>query len=117
MSASTTPVASAPEAGQTNTAPATPPAASAAQTNTPPADTTKMASGGETNSDSGSDRKIQWVAIGIFALTMISLAMKAVYYQRAIKLQEYDKNNTTKKLKELEKNVRAVRKDKYEAST
>lgn len=64
-----------------------------------------------------SNEKIQWVAIGIFALTMIALGYKAMYYNKAIRNLGSINNNTTNKLKELEKNIRAVRGDKYEASS
>ena len=63
------------------------------------------------------NEKIQWVAIGIFALTMIALGYKALYYNKAIRNLGSINNNTTNKLKELEKNIRAVRGDKYETSS
>ena len=63
------------------------------------------------------NERIQWVAIGIFALTMIALGYKALYYNKAIRNLGSINNNTTNKLKELEKNIRAVRGDKYETSS
>ena len=95
-----TPPAPAPAA-----APAPAPAAEAPAT--PPAET--FEDGGSIGSD-----KIQWVAIGIFALTMIALGYKALYYNKAIRNLGATNNNTTKKMNELEKNIRAVRGDKYE---
>lgn len=73
----------------------------------------------ESFEDGGSikNERIQWVAIGIFALTMIALGYKAMYYNKAIRNLGSINNNTTNKLKELEKNIRAVRGDKYEASS
>ena len=71
--------------------------------------TTTLESGGSFNTD-----KIQWVAIGIFSLTMIALVYKAVYYKKAISFLNNDNKSTQTKLKELEQNVRAIRKDKYE---
>lgn len=94
-----TPPAPAPAA-----APAPAPAAAPA---TPPAEA--FEDGGSIGSD-----KIQWVAIGIFALTMIALGYKALYYNKAIRNLGATNNNTTKKMNELEKNIRAVRGDKYE---
>jgi hypothetical protein len=52
----------------------------------PTSDSSSYADGGETSSSD----KIQWVAIGIFALTMISLAYKSIYYNRAIKNYRQD---------------------------
>jgi hypothetical protein len=63
------------------------------------------------------NERIQWVAIGIFALTMIALGYKALYYNKAIRNLGSINNNTTNKLKELEKNIRALRGDKYETSS
>jgi hypothetical protein len=63
------------------------------------------------------NERIQWVAIGIFALTMIALGYKALYYNKAIRNLGSINNNTTNKLRELEKNIRAVRGDKYETSS
>jgi hypothetical protein len=63
------------------------------------------------------NERIQWVAIGIFALTMIALGYKALYYNKAIRNLGSINNNTTNKLKELEKNIRAVRGDKYETNS
>ena len=84
-----------------------------AETPTPaPAPAESFEDGGSVSND-----KIQWVAIGIFALTMIALGYKAMYYNKAIRNLGSINNNTTNKLKELEKNIRAVRGDKYEASS
>jgi hypothetical protein len=77
-----------------------------------PAPAESFEDGGSVSND-----KIQWVAIGIFALTMIALGYKAMYYNKAIRNLGSINNNTTNKLKELEKNIRAVRGDKYEASS
>jgi hypothetical protein len=96
-------------------------AAAAATTPTPTTPTTPVAdttpstpvttfeSGGSVNTD-----KLQWVAIGIFSLTMIALVYKAVYYKKAISFLNNDNKSTQTKLKELEQNVRALRKEKYE---
>jgi hypothetical protein len=77
-----------------------------------PAPAESFEDGGSVSND-----KIQWVAIGIFTLTMIALGYKAMYYNKAIRNLGSINNNTTNKLKELEKNIRAVRGDKYEASS
>ena len=77
-----------------------------------PAPAESFEDGGSVSND-----KIQWVAIGIFTLTMIALGYKALYYNKAIRNLGSINNNTTNKLKELEKNIRAVRGDKYEASS
>jgi hypothetical protein len=61
--------------------------------------------------------KIQWAAVGIFALTLIALGYKALYYNKAIKNLGATNNNTTKKMNELEKNIRALRGDKYETTS
>lgn len=73
----------------------------------------------ESFEDGGSlkSEKIQWVAIGIFALTIIALGYKALYYNKAIRNLGATNANTTKKMKELEQNLRAVRGDKYESSS
>lgn len=107
------------EAAATNTAtPAATPmaAAPAAATQTPapeatpaPASSEKFEEGGKVSGD-----KIQWVAIGIFAITITALVYKAMYYRKAITLLGNDNAKTNKKLQELEKNLRAVRGDKYE---
>lgn len=76
-------------------------------------------SGGDSYGDGGetsSGEKIQWVAIAIFALTMISLAYKSIYYNRSIKNIGKTNTDTSSKLAELEKNLRAVRGEKYESS-
>jgi hypothetical protein len=93
----------------TPSAPATPAAPAAPETAPAAAETPKMESGGMVDND-----KIQWVAIGIFSLTMIALVYKAVFYRKSIILLGTENKNTDKKLKELETNVRALRKDKYE---
>jgi hypothetical protein len=73
----------------------------------------------ESFEDGGSikNERIQWVAIGIFALTIIALGYKALYYNKAIRNLGSINNNTTSKLKELEKNIRALRGDKYETNS
>lgn len=99
------------EAAPTNTAttPVTP-AANAPETNdTTLASATVMESGGEVKTD-----KLQWLAIGIFSLTMIALVYKGMYYRKAISLLGKDNEKTDKKLKELEKNLRTLRGAKYE---
>lgn len=62
----------------------------------------------------GNNDKIQWVAIAIFSVTIIAITYKAIYYNKAIKLLGNDHKKIDTKLKELEKNVRAIRKDNYE---
>jgi len=86
-------------------APAAAPAAPEAATPAP-----TFADGGEM----GSDEKIKWVAIAIFSITIIAVAYKAVYYKKAISLLGADQKRVDSKLKELEKNIRAIRKDNYE---
>jgi hypothetical protein len=89
--------------------------APAVETPTPapaPAPTESFEEGGSIKNE-----KIQWVAIGIFALTIIALGYKALYYNKAIRNLGSINTNTTTKLKELEKNIRAVRGDKYEAGS
>jgi heme-binding NEAT domain protein len=95
---------------QTPPTPPTPPTPS--EPTPPTSESSSYADGGETSSSD----KIQWVAIGIFALTMISLAYKSIYYNRAIKNIGKTNNDSSAKLAELEKNVRAIRGDKYESS-
>jgi hypothetical protein len=100
---------------QTEVSTSTPAPAPAPVVETPtpaPAPAESFEDGGSVSND-----KIQWVAIGIFALTMIALGYKAMYYNKAIRNLGSINNNTTNKLKELEKNIRAVRGDKYEASS
>lgn len=91
---------------------ATPAPAPVAESPAPaPAPAESFAEGG-----SISGEKIQWAAVGIFALTLIALGYKALYYNKAIKNLGATNNNTTKKMNELEKNIRALRGDKYETS-
>lgn len=93
-------------------APVAPAAPAATPTPTPapePAPSSKFEEGGAISSE-----KIQWVAIGIFAITITALVYKAMYYRKAITLLGNDNTKTNKKLQELEKNIRAVRGDKYE---
>lgn len=100
------------EAAPTNTAstPAATPASPAPEaTDTTLASATVMESGGEVKTD-----KLQWLAIGIFSLTMIALVYKGMYYRKAISLLGKDNEKTDKKLKELEKNLRTLRGAKYE---
>jgi len=65
--------------------------------------------GGVSNND-----KIQWVAIAIFSISILAITYKAIYYNKAIKLLGNDQKRVDNKLKELEKNIRAIRKDNYE---
>jgi hypothetical protein len=96
---------------QTPAAPETPAAPAAPEQSAPAQQTPHiMESGGEV-----SDQKIQWAAVGIFALTIIALAYKAIYYRKATTLIGGSDEKIDKKLKELESNIRAVRKDKYES--
>jgi hypothetical protein len=95
-------------ANQTPPAPAATPAP-AAETSTPE----KYSDGGQTDSS----EKIQWIAIAIFAASIIAVSYKAIYYKRAIDLLGADNKKTTKKLQELEANLRAVRGEKYEPTT
>ena len=90
----------------------TPAPAPVVETPTPaPAPAESFEEGGSISGD-----KIQWAAVGIFALTLIALGYKALYYNKAIKNLGATNNNTTKKMNELEKNIRALRGDKYETS-
>ena len=95
----------------------TPTATPAAPTTTPAPEaaaapeTPKMEEGGKIGTD-----KLQWVAIGIFSLTMVAVVYKAMFYRKAMMNLGNDNAKTTKKLKELEQNLRTVRGDKYEAS-
>jgi hypothetical protein len=63
------------------------------------------------------NEKLQWVAIVIFAISIIAVSYKAIYYKKAIDLLGTDNKKTTNKLKELENNIRALRGDKYEPAT
>ena len=101
---------------QTEVSTSTPPAPAPVAAPATPAPEAPAAPAAESFEDGGAIQsdKIQWVAIGIFALTMIALGYKALYYNKAIKNLGASNNNTTKKLNELEKNIRAVRGDKYE---
>lgn len=99
---------SSPAAATPPPAAAPPPAVEAAA---PAAPQSKFEGGGEMMGN----KKIQWLAIGIISLSIISLAMKSLYYNKASKQLDKDKVSTGKKLKELEKNIRALRKDKYES--
>jgi hypothetical protein len=58
--------------------------------------------------------KIQWVAIAIFSISILAITYKAIYYNKAIKLLGNDQKRVDSKLKELEKNLRTIRKDNYE---
>jgi len=95
----------------------TPTATPAAPTTTPAPEaaaapeTIKMEEAGKIDTD-----KLQWVAIGIFSLTMVAVVYKAMFYRKAMMNLGNDNAKTTKKLKELEQNLRTVRGDKYEAS-
>lgn len=100
------------EVSTSTPAPAPAPAPVAETPAPAPAPAESFEDGGSVSND-----KIQWVAIGIFTLTMIALGYKALYYNKAIRNLGSINNNTTNKLKELEKNIRAVRGDKYEASS
>jgi hypothetical protein len=97
------------------TAPATPEIATPTPAPAPvvqevaPAPTTFDDGGAMANND-----KIQWVAIAIFSITIIAVTYKAIYYNKAIKLLGNDQKRVDNKLKELEKNIRAIRKDNYE---
>ena len=101
------------EAAPTSAATATPPAAPTTpapeNTDTTLASATVMASGGEVQSE-----KLQWLAIGIFSLTMIALVYKGMYYRKSISLLGKDNEKNDKKIKELEQNLRALRGAKYE---
>jgi hypothetical protein len=44
----------------------------------------------------------------------LAVAYKAIYYKKAINLLGADQKRVDNKLKELELNVRAIRKDNYE---
>jgi len=97
---------------QTEVSTSTPAPAPAPVVETPAtASAESFAEGGSISGD-----KIQWAAVGIFALTLIALGYKALYYNKAIKNLGATNNNTTKKMNELEKNIRALRGDKYETS-
>ena len=99
---------------QTEVSTSTPAPAPAPVVETPtpaPAPAESFEEGGSISGD-----KIQWAAVGIFALTLIALGYKALYYNKAIKNLGATNNNTTKKMNELEKNIRALRGDKYETS-
>jgi len=100
------------EAAPTTTATATPPNIATPAPEIPDttlASATVMASGGEVQSE-----KLQWLAIGIFSLTMIALVYKTIYYRKAITLLGKDNDKNDKKIKELEQNLRALRGAKYE---
>ena len=99
--------AATPAASPAPAAPTTPMTTPVAETPAPASD--KYEDGGKISSD-----KIQWVAIGIFAITITALVYKAMYYRKAITLLGNDNSKTNKKLQELEKNIRAVRGEKYE---
>jgi hypothetical protein len=103
METTPTPTMATPEA------PATPIAAApAAPEVATPAPT--FADGGEM----GSDEKIKWVAVAIFSITILAVAYKAIYYKKAINLLGADQKRVDNKLKELEQNLRTIRKDNYE---
>jgi hypothetical protein len=93
-------------ANQTPLAPTPPPAPETHSTE-------KYSDGGQTDTND----KIQWVAIVIFAASIIAVSYKAIYYKKAIELLGADNKKTTKKLQELEANLRAVRGEKYEPTT
>lgn len=100
------------EAAPTSTASTTPTATAAPAPEAPDttlASATIMESGGEVKTD-----KLQWLAIGIFSLTLIALVYKGMYYRKAISLLGKDNEKTDKKLKELEQNLRTLRGAKYE---
>lgn len=82
---------------------------------TPTSETSPAASDKFENGGALSGEKIQWVAIGIFTITIVALVYKAMYYRKAMTLLSSNSSKTDKKLQELEKNIRAVRRDKYEA--
>lgn len=106
-----TPTMATPEAAPLNMstmATSNPPAAPQAAEAATPAPT--YADGGEM----GGDEKIKWVAIAIFSITILAVAYKAIYYKKAINLLGADQKRVDSKLKELEKNIRAIRKDNYE---
>lgn len=103
-----TPTMATPEAAPLNMSTMAAPAAPQAPEVATPAPT--YAEGGEM----GGDEKIKWVAIAIFSITIIAVAYKAVYYKKAISLLGADQKRVDNKLKELENNVRAIRKDNYE---
>lgn len=100
----------------------TPPAAppTVQSTTPPPASPPVQAPVPEGNYATGgtfSDGKIQWVAIGIFAISILGLAYKAIYYQRKIAKLGHTEEGLKNKIAELEKNIRAVRGDKYESNS
>jgi hypothetical protein len=94
--------------------PATPPAETINLSSQAPAETVnehaKYEDGGKTE-----DAKVQWVAITIFTITIVALVYKAMYYRKAMTLIGSSGEKTDKKIQELEKNIRAVRRDKYES--
>jgi hypothetical protein len=87
--------------------PAPTPIIEAGQPNTP---TTTFEEGGSVSNND----KIQWVAIAIFSISILAITYKAIYYNKAIKLLGNDQKRVDSKLKELEKNLRTIRKDNYE---
>lgn len=98
------------EAAATASAAPTAPAAPAPEASAAP-ETPKMEEGGKISTD-----KIQWVAIGIFSLAMVAVVYKAMFYRKAMMNIGAENEKTTKKLKELETNLRTLRGDKYETT-
>jgi len=107
METTSTPTMATPEApaNMSNMASTAPPVTPEASTPAP-----VFAEGGEM----GTDEKIKWVAVAIFSITILAVAYKAIYYKKAINLLGADQKRVDNKLKELELNVRAIRKDNYE---
>ena len=81
---------------------------------------TEMAEGGGTNEapetkNDGSHDWGQWIAIGIIALTLTSLIMQILANRKAMMRLDRDDADKTKKIAELEMNLKRQMGDKYES--
>lgn len=87
--------------------PATPQAAEGAQV-------PEGGEGGEAP-ENGQSEKIQWITLLILGLSVVSLVMNIISNKKQIEKLSEDDKSTTKKLKELEANLRKQMGNKYES--
>jgi hypothetical protein len=72
--------------------------------------------GGEGDApENGQSEKIQWITLLILGLSVVSLVMNIISNKKQIERLSEDDKSSTKKLKELEANLRKQMGNKYES--
>ena len=80
------------------------------------AEGTQVPEGGEGDApENGQSEKIQWITLLILGLSVVSLVMNIISNKKQIERLSEDDKSTTKKLKELEANLRKQMGNKYES--